>query len=85
MCDQNKEHHWLLNDLASRLGPKKDASGNFASMNTATDVIPRKIKGKCRGGTPAAASSATISGDAGRATGSGCAVCKKYLHITSTA
>ena len=55
MCDQNKEHLRLLNDLASRMGLKKDASGNRVSMNTATELIPSKAKGKRGGGTPVTA------------------------------
>ena len=46
MCNQNKEHHHILNDLASRMGLKKDAFGNCVNINTAMEVVPRKAKGK---------------------------------------
>ena len=62
VCNQNKEHHRLLNDLASWMGLKtKDGSGTCVTLNTATETIPRKAtgNGKRGGGFPAAASSAT--------------------------
>jgi hypothetical protein len=82
VCDQNKEHKRLLNDLASRMGVKvKDGPGSRATMNSATEAIPRKEKGKGkRGGgkPPPASSSAKRGGDANSALGQGCALCKEY-------
>ena len=81
ICDQNKEHKRLLNNLASRMGLKsQDGTENRRGMNSARETIPCKIKdnGKCGDGTPAAASSATCSGDADGAKDGGCAFCKKY-------
>ena len=83
MCDHNKEHRWLPNDLNFRMGLTKDASGNRVSMNIATEVIPRKAKRKCGGGTPATAGNATHGGDSNSAPGGGCALCKKYSASTS--
>ena len=71
----------MLNDLTSRMGLKtKVGPGNRASINSATEAIPRNTKGngKRGGGSPAAASSATRGGDANDAEGGGCALCKKY-------
>ena len=61
--------------LKTKVGP-----GNRASINSATEAIPRNTKGngKRGGGSPAAASSATRGGDANDAEGGGCALCKKY-------
>ena len=81
VCDQNKEHKRLLNDLASRMGLKtKDGTGNRVGMNTSTEAIPRKTKDRKRGGGNPAANSggATHGGDASSAKGGGCALCKKY-------
>jgi hypothetical protein len=81
VCDQNKEHKRLLNDLASRMGVKvKDGPGSRGTMNSATEAIPRKQKGngKRGGETPAASSSAKRGGDANSASGQGCTLCKKY-------
>ena len=82
VCDQNKEHKRLLNDLASIVGLKtKDGAGNRGSMNSSTEAIPRKPKDRKRGGgTPAAApSSATRGGNINNdARGGGCVLCKKY-------
>ena len=67
--------------MASRMGLNtKDGPGNRGTMNSATEAIPRKPKGKGkRGGeSPAAASSAKRGGDAGGAKGGGCTLCKKY-------
>ena len=86
LCDQKKERKWLLNDLASSIGPKKKASGNCVSMNTATAAIPRRVKERKRGaGIPAAASSATHRRDTGRVTGGRCDCCKKHSPSTSNA
>ena len=85
VCDWNKEHRRYLNDLASTMGLKKVASGNQVRMNTAAEVIPRSAKGKRRGRTPAAASSATCIWDTGSATWGWCALCKKYLPSTYNA
>ena len=85
VCDQNKEHRRLLNDLAYRMWLKKDASGNWVSMNTAMEVIPRKAKGKRWGGTPAAVGSVTRGRDTNGLTRGGCALCRKYSASTSNA
>ena len=43
VCNLNKEHHRLINNLASRIGVKnKDGSGNCVSMSTGMEIIPRK-------------------------------------------
>ena len=84
VCDQNKKHRQLLNDLASRMGLKKDASGICVSVNTATDVIPRKTKGEHGDKIPAAAGSATHNRDADGTTWRGYALCKQYSPSTST-
>ena len=75
VCNHNKEHNRLLNDLASRMGLKtKDGPGNRVSMNSATETIPGKTKGN---GSPAAASSAIYGGDAEGAKGRDCTLFKK--------
>ena len=77
VCDQNKEHKRLLNDLASQMRLKtKDGAGNRVSMNTSTETIPCKSKDRKRGGgTPAASpGSAAHGGDAEGAKGGGCAL-----------
>ena len=81
VCDQNKEHKRLLNELAPIMGLKtNDGNGNRASMNIATDAVPLKTKDRKRGGgSPAAVSSATRGRNASNdAKGGGCALCKKY-------
>ena len=88
VCNQNKDHKRLLNDLTSRLGLKTmDGARNCASVNSATEVIPLKSKDlKCGGGPPAAANSATRGGNANNdARGGGCALCKKYNTHSSNA
>jgi hypothetical protein len=64
VCDQNKEHKRLLQDLAARMGLKSaDGSGNRGSMNSTTEAIPRKQKGNGKsGGKPSAASSSAKRG-----------------------
>ena len=61
--------------LKTKVGP-----GDCASMNSATEAIPRKTKNrKCQGGSPAAtANSATCGGNASNTKGGGCALCKQY-------
>ena len=79
VCDQNKEHKRLLNDLASRMVLKtKDGAGNCGSMNSSTEAIPCKPKDrKRRGGTPVAnPGSATRGGNINnKAKGDGEALC----------
>ena len=55
------------------------------SVTAVTEVIPRKSKGKCGGGTRAAASSATRGKDTEGAAGDGCALRKKYPPSISNA
>ena len=62
----------------------KDGTGNYVTVNTATETIPWEAKGngKCGGGAPAAASSATHNRGANGEKGGVCALCKKYPTTT---
>ena len=82
VCDQNKEHKRMLNDLASRMGLKNNGSGtgNCGTMSSANEPIPRKQKGngKRGGETSTAASSTGRGGNATSAGEKGCTLCKKF-------
>ena len=82
VCNQNKEHHRLLNGLASRIGLKaNDDSETRVTMNTVTETIPRKAKSNVKYGVgyPAAASSFTLDGDAEGAKCGDCALLLQEL------
>ena len=82
VCNRNKEHKRLLDDLTSQMGLKtKDGTGNRGSMNSSTEVIPRKAKDQKHGGeTPAASPGGVMhGGDSNKGTkGGGYTLCKKY-------
>ena len=63
--------------MAPRMSLKKDVSGNCVSMNTVNATIPKKNKGQCVGGTPAATSSGVHNGNTEGTKGGGCALYKK--------
>ena len=64
VCDQNKEHKILLNDLTFSMGLKtRVGPGDRASMNSATEATPCKIKNRKRGGgSPATATNSVTCG-----------------------
>ena len=81
VCDQNKEHKRLLNDLASKMRLKTNVGPeDQASMNSAREALLCKTKDrKCGGRFPASATSSTTRGrNTNDTKGGGYALCKKY-------